>query len=350
MRIGIRTFVTADTMPADRVAVKCESLGFESMWVCDHPILPVHHRLAPTRVDARVGISGHQMPEYYRAVPDPFVLLTQAGAVTRRIKLGTGICLVPEREPIGLAKTVATLDMCTGGRMLFGIGAGGIPLESEVMGVEYRRRWPMTREYIRAMKELWTAHESSFDGEFIKFPPVYCYPKPVQKPHPPIIIGAGGIGASSLRALKDTAALGDGWGPVSIGPAELRARPRDPEEPVPAGRTEFRADRNHDFLTGRAARSAPDHRGIRGGRGASPGLHGDSAAPEGRTDDRGSGAPLPGSRIAECAQRCFAKFTHCSLCGSLTQAVEHPQRCRQPAVLAGLALSRGVQRPRHTHP
>ena len=221
MRIGIRTFVTADTVPADRVAVKCESLGFESMWVCDHPILPVHHRLAPTRVDARVGISGHQMPEYYRAVPDPFVLLTQAGAVTRRIKLGTGICLVPEREPIGLAKTVATLDMCTGGRMLFGIGAGGIPLESEVMGVEYRRRWPMTREYIRAMKELWTVHESSFDGEFIKFPPVYCYPKPVQKPHPPIIIGAGGIGASSSRALKDTAALGDGWGPVSIGPAEL---------------------------------------------------------------------------------------------------------------------------------
>ncbi|MGO9062667.1 MAG: TIGR03619 family F420-dependent LLM class oxidoreductase [Candidatus Binataceae bacterium] len=221
MKIGIRTFVTADTMPADRVAVKCESLGFESMWVCDHPILPVHHRLAPTRVDARVGISGHQMPEYYRAVPDPFVLLTQAGAVTSRIKLGTGICLVPEREPIGLAKTVATLDMCTGGRMLFGIGAGGIPLESEVMGVEYRRRWPMTREYIRAMKELWTAHESSFDGEFVKFLPVYCYPKPVQKPHPPIIIGAGGIGASSLRALKDTAALGDGWGPVSIGPEEL---------------------------------------------------------------------------------------------------------------------------------
>lgn len=222
MKIGIRTFITADTIPADRVAVRCESLGFESMWVCDHPILPVHHSLAPTRVDARVGISGHQMPEYYRGVPDPFILLAQAGTVTTKIKLGTGICLVPEREPIGLAKTVATLDMCSGGRMLFGIGAGGIPQESEVMGVDYRRRWPITREYISAIKKLWTAHESTFDGEFIKFPPVYSYPKPVQKPHPPIIIGAGGIGASSLRALKDTAALGNGWGPVSIGPEELK--------------------------------------------------------------------------------------------------------------------------------
>ncbi len=222
MKIGLRTFIRADTMAADQVAVKCESLGFESIWVCDHPILPVYHRMAPTRVDARVGISSHQMPEYYRGVPDPFVLLTQAGAVTRRIKLGTGICLVPEREPIGLAKTVATVDVCSGGRMLFGIGAGGIPQESDAMGVEFRRRWPITREYIRAMKELWTAHESSFHGEFIRFPPVYCYPKPVQKPHPPIIIGAGGIGSSSLRALKDTAALGDGWGPVSIGSEELR--------------------------------------------------------------------------------------------------------------------------------
>jgi alkanesulfonate monooxygenase SsuD/methylene tetrahydromethanopterin reductase-like flavin-dependent oxidoreductase (luciferase family) len=89
------------------------------------------------------------------------------------------------------------------------------------MGVEFRRRWPKTREYIAVMKELWTKPESSFKGEFISFPPVYCYPKPVQKPHPPIIIGAGGIGASSLRALKDTAAMGDGWGPVRMGPEEL---------------------------------------------------------------------------------------------------------------------------------
>jgi probable F420-dependent oxidoreductase len=221
VKIGVRSFITADTMPADAVGRTCESLGFESMWVCDHPILPVMHSLAPTRVDERVGIREGRMPEYYRGVPDPFVVLTQAAAVTRRIKLGTGICLVPEREPIALAKTVATLDCCSGGRFLFGIGAGGIPQESEVMGVEFRRRWPRTREYIAAMKCLWTQAEARFEGEFVRFAPVYCEPKPVQKPHPPIIIGAGGIGPSSLRALRDTAAMGDGWGPVQVGPEEL---------------------------------------------------------------------------------------------------------------------------------
>jgi probable F420-dependent oxidoreductase len=221
MKIGVRSFITADTMPADRVGKVCEALGFESMWVCDHPILPVVHSLAPTRVDERVGIRNHQMPEYYRGVPDPFIVLAQAAGVTQRIKLGTGICLVPEREPIAMAKTVATLDWCSGGRFLFGIGAGGIPQESEVMGVEYRRRWPKTREYIAAMKVLWGEHESRFAGEFVKFAPVFCYPKPVQKPHPPIIIGAGGIGPSSQRALRDTAAIGDGWGPVQVRPGEL---------------------------------------------------------------------------------------------------------------------------------
>jgi len=223
MKIGVRSFITADTMPADQVGIACEALGFESMWVCDHPILPVNHSLAPTRVDERVGIRNHQMPEYYRGVPDPFIVLTQAAAVTRRIKLSTGICRVPEREPIAMAKTVATLDWCSQGRFLFGIGAGGIPLESEVMGVEYRRRWPKTREYIAVMKRLWTETESSFEGEFVRFVPVFCYPKPVQKPHPPIIIGAGGIGPSSMRALRDTAAMGDGWGPVQVGPEELRS-------------------------------------------------------------------------------------------------------------------------------
>ncbi len=221
MKIGVRSFITADTMPADAVGKACEALGFESMWVCDHPILPVTHSLAPTRVDERVGIRGGRMPEYYRGVPDPFIVLTQAAAVTQLIKLGTGICLVPEREPIALAKTVATLDWCSGGRFLFGIGAGGIPQESEVMGVEFRRRWPKTREYVAAMKRLWTEPEAGFQGEFVRFAPVYCEPKPLQKPHPPIIIGAGGIGPSSLRALRDTAAMGDGWGPVQVGPEEL---------------------------------------------------------------------------------------------------------------------------------
>jgi alkanesulfonate monooxygenase SsuD/methylene tetrahydromethanopterin reductase-like flavin-dependent oxidoreductase (luciferase family) len=107
--------------------------------------------------------------------------------------------------------------------LIFGIGAGWLAEESEVMGVEFRRRWQHTRECVRAMKELWTRDESSFEGRFVKFPPVYCYPKPVQKPHPPILIGAGGLqnGFKPERALKDTAAIGDGWGPIALNPEQL---------------------------------------------------------------------------------------------------------------------------------
>jgi probable F420-dependent oxidoreductase len=154
---------------------------------------------------------------------DPFVGLALAAAATTKIGLGTGICLVPERDPIILAKEVATLDYYSGGRFIFGIGAGWLRDESEIMGVNFPRRWPMTREYIRAMKELWTRPEASFEGEFIKFPPVKCYPKPARKPHPPIHIGAGGIGPSMDRALRDTVAIGDGWAPLGLAPEALAA-------------------------------------------------------------------------------------------------------------------------------
>jgi probable F420-dependent oxidoreductase len=152
---------------------------------------------------------------------DPFVGLALAAAATKTIGLGTGICLVPERHPIVLAKEVATLDHYSGGRFIFGIGAGWLRDESEIMGVDFKRRWPITREYIRAMKELWTRPEASFDGEFIKFPPVKCNPKPARKPHPPVHIGAGGIGANMDRALRDTVAIGDGWAPLGLAPEAL---------------------------------------------------------------------------------------------------------------------------------
>ena len=122
--------------------------------------------------------------------------LALAGAATNKIKLGTGICLVPERDPIVMAKEVATVDF-SNGRFLFGIGAGWLQDETEIMGVDFKQRWPMTREYIRAMKELWTKPEPSFEGEFVKFPPVKSDPKP-RKPYPPIIIGAGGFGAATI--------------------------------------------------------------------------------------------------------------------------------------------------------
>jgi alkanesulfonate monooxygenase SsuD/methylene tetrahydromethanopterin reductase-like flavin-dependent oxidoreductase (luciferase family) len=117
-----------------------------------------------------------------------------------------------------LAKEIATLDFYSGGRFLFGIGAGWLRDESEIMGVDFRRRWPMTRECVRAMKELWTRDEASFEGEFVRFSPVRSNPKPAQKPHPPVHIGAGG-----KRALKNTALIGDGWAPIALKPDDLKA-------------------------------------------------------------------------------------------------------------------------------
>ena len=210
MKIGILAFIAEYTAEPAQVARKCEQLGFDSMFIPEHPIIPVHH-VTPYPA-SRDGV----IPDVYSHMPDPFVALTLAAVATSRIKLGTGICLVPERDPILLAKEVATLDHYSGGRFIFGIGAGWLKDESEIMGVDFRRRWPMTREYVRAMKELWTKPEPSFEGEFVKFPPVRSYPKPAQKPYPPIMIGAGGE-----RAMKNTVAIGDGWGPLMLSPAEL---------------------------------------------------------------------------------------------------------------------------------
>ncbi|HEY6394628.1 MAG TPA: LLM class F420-dependent oxidoreductase [Candidatus Binataceae bacterium] len=210
MKIGVLAFIASYTQSPASVARKCEELGFESLWLPEHPILPVNPKTPFPRGDGTI-------PEIYAQMIDPFVGLALAAGATREIKLGTGICLVPERDPIILAKEIATLDHYSGGRFLFGIGAGWLRDETEIMGVEFRRRWPITREYVSAMKELWTKPESSFSGEFIKFPAVRCFPKPAQKPHPPVLIGAAGE-----RALKNTAAYADGWMPIAIDPVELK--------------------------------------------------------------------------------------------------------------------------------
>jgi probable F420-dependent oxidoreductase len=221
MKIGILNFVAESTVDPGTLARKCEALGFESLWLAEHPIVPTHY----TRPDGSRRVPDGKTPEVLCRISDLFVSLSFAAAVTTRLKLGTGICLVPERPPLLLAKEVATLDLYSRGRLIFGIGAGWLAEESEVMGVEFRRRWPFTRECVRAMKELWTREESSFEGKFVRFPPVYCYPKPMQKPHPPIIIGAGGMqgGFKPGRALRDTAAIGDGWGPIGLNPDQLAA-------------------------------------------------------------------------------------------------------------------------------
>jgi probable F420-dependent oxidoreductase len=215
MKIGVLAFITETTVDAATFARKAESLGFDAFYLPEHPVIPVVRKSAyPASAD---GV----MPEALAHFIDPFIGLAQAAAVTSRIELGTGICLVPEHHPLILAKEIATLDLYSRGRFIFGIGAGWLTEESAVMGVDFKRRWPITREYIRAMKELWTRAEASFEGEFLKFPAVKCYPKPFRKPHPPVQIGATGAGAVRERALRDTVAIGDGWAPIGLSPEVL---------------------------------------------------------------------------------------------------------------------------------
>src|SRR5216683_462693 len=199
MKIGLQAFVTDNTANPASIARKAEAVGFDSIFIPEHPIIPIHHRTPYPMGDGTI-------PEFYAHMPDPFVALALAAAATTRLKLGTGICLVPERDPIVMAKEISTLDHYSGGRFLFGIGAGWLADESEIMGVEFKRRWPMTREYIAAMKELWTKPEPSFEGKFVRFPKVKFFPKPAQKPHPPVIIDAG-AGQVRTRAGRPSARL-----------------------------------------------------------------------------------------------------------------------------------------------
>jgi len=214
MNVGLLAFITDQTAGPAAVARKAEELGFESLWLPEHPIIPVEHRTPYPVGDGRI-------PDNYARLPDPFIALALAAGATSRLKLGTGICLVPEREPMVMAKEVATLDFYSGGRVLFGIGGGWLADETEIFGVDFRKRWPVTREYIAAMKRLWTEPQASFEGEYVRFPAVKSFPKPIQRPHPPVIIGAGGLGAGNERALRDTVAMGDGWMPIVLTPAQL---------------------------------------------------------------------------------------------------------------------------------
>jgi probable F420-dependent oxidoreductase len=180
-------------------------LGFESYWVGDHTIVPVESSTPypGAKHDGRE-------PYYVSELPDPLLALARAGATTSRIKLGTGITLVPERNPILTAKQVATLDDGCGGRFLFGIGAGWNREESTILGGDFDHRWSQVKDYIAAMKVLWRDEISEYHGKYVDFPPVRCLPKPARKPHPPILIGS----VSSAHALKRVVEWADGWMPV----------------------------------------------------------------------------------------------------------------------------------------
>ena len=192
------------------IAQKIEVLGFDSMWLPEHVLIPVHtSSIPPSYPDGIPPSMAHTM--------SPFVALARASAVTSRLKLGTAVCLVPEHNPIELAKQIATLDMYSGGRFMFGIGAGWLKEETEIMGGDFEHRWTHTREAVLAMKELWTKDVAEFHGRYVDFPQVRCNPKPAQKPHPPVILG--GV---AENVFKRVARWGDGWIPIRITPEQVK--------------------------------------------------------------------------------------------------------------------------------
>jgi probable F420-dependent oxidoreductase len=205
--VGVLTFVTERGLPVTELARACEERGIESLWVPEHPVVPVHHETRyPLTEDGR-------LPRPYTELPDCFATLSAAAAVTQRLRLGTGICLVPERDAILTAHQVATVDWLSGGRLLFGIGAGWLREEMDLFTPHFPHRFAFMREAVAAMKKLWTEDAPSFDGRWIKFPPVLCRPHPVQKPHPPVLLG--GMGPNVLRRV---ATWGDGWMPIGLPP------------------------------------------------------------------------------------------------------------------------------------
>jgi probable F420-dependent oxidoreductase len=204
MKIGLMHLTPYSKADPAIVAKRAEELGFESYWVGDHTIIP------ETGSVQYPGAGGGVTPDYVWQLPDPLLALARAGATTSRIKLGTGILLVPERNPILTAKQVATLDDGCNGRFLLGIGAGWNPEESTILGGDFEHRWTQVKDYIAAMKVLWRDEISEYHGRYASFPPVRCFPKPKSKPHPPILVGS----VNNPRALRRVAERADGWLPV----------------------------------------------------------------------------------------------------------------------------------------
>ncbi|MQG25595.1 MAG: LLM class F420-dependent oxidoreductase [SAR202 cluster bacterium] len=210
MEIGITMFVTQSSIHVSDLARYCEDFGFESLWLPEHSVIPVQ------TTSPWGGAADGTIPDWYYECTDPFVSLAHASAVTEKLKLGTGICLVPERNPIVLAKEIATLDHYSNGRFLFGIGSGWLKEETELFGVKFADRVNVMYESIQAMKQLWTQEESEYNGQFINFPPVISRPKPVQKPHPPIYVGG-----KAKKVFQRVVDWGDGWMPNRISPDEV---------------------------------------------------------------------------------------------------------------------------------
>lgn len=207
MDIGILMFVTERSLPVTELAIACEERGLESLWVPEHPVVPAEYETRyPLSEDGK-------MPRPYTELPDQFAVLTAAACATKKLRVGTGICLVPERDTLLTAHQVATVDFLSGGRFLFGIGAGWLREEMDMFTPHFDYRFAFMRESVAAMRKLWTGEPVAFSGKHVKFPAAVCRPCPVQQPHPPVIIG--GMGPN---VMKRVASWGDGWMPIGMSP------------------------------------------------------------------------------------------------------------------------------------
>jgi probable F420-dependent oxidoreductase len=202
MDFGASIFTTDYSIPPHTLATALEERGFESMWAPEHSHIPLSRR-SPWP-------GGAELPKPYYDCLDPFVVLSIAAAVTKRLRLGTGVCLVIQRDAIQTAKAVASLDQVSGGRFLFGIGGGWNAEEMEDHGTVFASRFKKMREQVEAMQAIWTTPKPEYQGEFVNFPPMMAWPKPVQKPHPPVIVG-GAFPHAARRAVR----YGNGWIPIA---------------------------------------------------------------------------------------------------------------------------------------
>ena len=200
MKFSASMFFTDYAMGPAELAQALEARGFEALWAPEHSHIPLTRKTP--------FIFGGELPKKYYDVMDPFVSLTAAAVATKTLKIGTGVCLITQRDPIQTAKLVASIDQISNGRFLFGVGNGWNQDEMEDHGQVFATRHKLARERIEAMKAIWTSSKAEYHGEFVNFDPMMTWPKPVQKPHPPILVG-GAFPYSARRAIR----YGDGWMP-----------------------------------------------------------------------------------------------------------------------------------------
>ncbi|HJU28274.1 MAG TPA: LLM class F420-dependent oxidoreductase [Candidatus Binataceae bacterium] len=212
MKIGVSVFLTEKSGDPGAIAGEAENLGFESFWVAEHLVMPSSYTTYYPR-----GKDG-KVPEFYADLIDPFIALAIAAHATSQIRIGTAICLLPERNVIETAKAAASIDLYSKGRLILGVGAGWFPEEARIMGVDFARRWRHLRESVEALRVLWGKDDAGYDGEIVKFPPVKLHPKPVQKPGPPILLGAH----DPKHALRRVARYADGWCPGGLSAEKAR--------------------------------------------------------------------------------------------------------------------------------